>query len=507
MKKPTDIYAVPDRKGGQVTIVNLKDEPPSILSYITADRVASILKAAEGGDMADLWTLYRDLVSSHSHLLTEVGKRILAVIGQRRVLTPADPKSAPDQDAAAFVRDALDACPNLTKTLAHLLSSFVYPVSIAEKVYRPGDGQRYVLAALFPVPHRLIDYRQGRLLIFDTDPATGKTLSTTHEPDPARYIVHRGSLLDMPDTFGGPFRSVLWWCMLSLLDRTWWARFLERYGAPFLLGRYNADDDQSRTILESAFSFATRIGGLVVTKDTEVEIKEAAASSTGEAYEKFLSICNREISKLILGQTLSSEAQSTGLGSGTASIQEQVRQDIRDYDAGALAETLRDQLFTQLCAINGLSGVPPTISWGGMTVAETKAQADLLSALDSAGLELSDDGISELSEMANIKLQRKATRPAAVLSALSAARPDPLAPQLAAADQIARSGAADLMQAFRGRHADIPRIIALSASAADCEARIIAHLADRPPAEVADVLERALVAHAANGFAQTSRTL
>jgi phage gp29-like protein len=505
MKKPTNIYAVPDRKGGQVTIVNLKDEPSSILSYITADRVASILRAAEGGNMADMWTLYRDLVSSHSHLLTEVGKRILAVVGQRRVITPADPKSPPDQAASDFVRDALDACPGITKSLAHLLSSFVYPVSVAEKVYRPGDGRRYHLAGLVPVPHRLLDYRDGRLRILDTDPSTGKTLSTAHDPDPARYLIHRGSLLDLPDTFGGPFRSILWWCMLSLLDRTWWARFLERYGAPFLLGRYNADDDQSRTVLESAFSFATRIGGLVVTKDTEVEIKEASASSSGEAYEKFLSICNREVSKLILGQTLSSEAQTTGLGSGTATIQEQVRQDIRDYDASTLGETLRDQLFTQLCAINGLRGSPPAISWGGMTVAETKAQADLLTSLATAGLELADDGISELSGAANLKLQRKAAPPTFGLNALSAAPFDPLSTQQAAADQIARSGAAALLQAFRGRHADIPRIIALSTSSADCQARIAAHLADRPPAEVADVLERALVAHAANAFAHKSR--
>lgn len=511
-KTPTDIYAVPastgKKAGGQVTLTSLKDEPASILGYMTADRVISILRAAEGGDMTDLWTLYRDLVSGHSHLQGEASKRVLAVVGQRRNIKPAS-KDPGDQAAAVMITEALNALPRMTQALSHLLLSFLYPVTVVEKVYAPSSAGaigRYSLTALIPVPPRLLDFKTGVLRIVDTDPATGRSLYTTHEVDEARYIVHRSSLFSIPDTFGGAFRSILWWCMLSLMDRTWWSKFLERYGAPFLVGRYDADDDQSRTILESAFSFATKIGGLVVTKETEVEIKAAAAADTGEAYSAFLSVCNREISKLILGQTLSSDAQSTGLGSGVAAMQEQVRQDIRDFDNASLAETLRDQVFTQYLRINGSAAKAPMISWGSMTIDETKARADLLSSLDDIGVELSDDGIADLAADSALKLQRKASASIPVrrpLHALAAAG-DGRTPEtvIAANDQVARTGAAELAQAFRGRHAEIPRLIALSTSAEDCINRIQLYLSDRPPAEVADVLERAMAVHSANALIQ-----
>ena len=43
-------------------------------------------------------------------------------------------------------------------------------------------------------------------------------------------------------------------------------------------GYPKGDDQQSRRVLERAFSCAVKIGGLVVTKDTEVEVMQAASS-------------------------------------------------------------------------------------------------------------------------------------------------------------------------------------------------------------------------------------
>ena len=90
-------------------------------------------------------------------------------------------------------------------------------------------------------------------------------------------------------------RSILFWWLLGVMDRDWWSRFLDRYGSPFLVGKYEQTDDQSRTTLERAFSAAVKIGGLVVSKDTDVEIKQAASQSAGEAFEKFYTISRREI--------------------------------------------------------------------------------------------------------------------------------------------------------------------------------------------------------------------
>jgi len=128
-------------------------------------------------------------------------------------------------------------------------------------------------------------------------------------------------------------RSIVFWWLLSVMDRDWWARALERFGSPFIVARYDQADDKTRSKLEIALSMATRLFGVVVSKETEIELKEAASSQSGDAFDKFHTVCQREKSKHILGQTLSSEAQGTGLGSGVAKGQSDVRNDIRQFDA------------------------------------------------------------------------------------------------------------------------------------------------------------------------------
>jgi phage gp29-like protein len=245
------------------------------------------------------------------------------------------------------------------------------------------------------------------MMINDVSPS-GSILSTSREPTPERYIIHRGHLLTTPDTWGGPMRSILYWWLLSTMSRDWWSRFLDRYGSPFLVGHYPQGDDKSRNVLKAAFSLATKLGGLVVNDKTRVELQQAVSgvSGGGVAYEKFLEVCQREKSKLILGQTLSASADPTGLGSGTANVQEGVRQDIRMWDAASLADTFRQQLFDQYMQINNISGVTPTLAWGSVSVAELKSKADMLVSLQQAGYRLTDDQIGILSEEIGMSLER-----------------------------------------------------------------------------------------------------
>lgn len=67
-----------------------------------------------------------------------------------------------------------------------------------------------------------------------------------------------------------------------------------------------------------------------------------------------------------------------------------------------------------------------------------------------------------------------------------------------AGDQIARAGAADLSQAFRGALAPIRQMIAESQSAEDLQARLLAAYSDWPVSRVASLIEQALTAYSAN---------
>ena len=417
--------------------VNLRYEPSALSHGMDVDRVHSILRSAESGDTRNLFSLYRDIVLGDAHLQAEFAKRKLAVLGDAMTFQPFEANNQPDADAADAIRAMVSGCKNWRLACAHLLDSCLYPVALVEKVFAPlgrvleggnflppvedppvpssalrAPRSQFALARLVPVPHYLLDFTSGAMRIYDVAPATGEILSTTHEPDPTRYIVHHGHILSAPDNWGGPMRSLLFWWLLSAMDREWWARFLDRYGAPFLVGTYDRGDKDSRSVLERAFALSVKLGGLVVADGTRVEIKEAAAASTGEAYERFLSICQREKSKLILGQTLSAEAQPTGLGSGVSKQQETVRQDIRKFDATMLSETLRDQLIVQYLQINSIAGRPPAIVWGADTSEESRSAIDLLTAIRGTDAEFTDEALAAVSARTGLQLRRRQGSPA-----------------------------------------------------------------------------------------------
>lgn len=403
----------------QETNPSLRSEPPSIADNLDVSRVFSTTRAAEAGDTRPLFTLYRDIIVSDSHMQTEISKRKLAVLGDSLTVNPWDKTRDADIEATEAVENEIHACPSWMTACIHLLDATLWPVAVVEKVFAPVEGGKYRIKALVPVPHYLLDFTTGEMRISDVDPATGTILSTSQPVDPNRYIVHRGHMLTTPDTWGGPMRSILFWWLLGTMSRDWWARFLDRYGAPFLVGRYPKGDHTSRNVLKDAFRVAVRLGGLVVNEDTKVELIQAASAQTGDAYEKFLTICQREKSKLILGQTLSAEAQATGMNSGTSNMQEGVRQDIRSWDSTCLADTMRVQCFGQYLFINGFAGATPKAGWGSISDPELKAKADVLWRLKLAGLTPTEDGLKDISRQLSIPLER-IPDPKADMAALTA---------------------------------------------------------------------------------------
>jgi phage gp29-like protein len=481
-------------------------EPSAVAHQMDVDRVHQILRAAEAGNTSELFALYRDILLSDSHLQGEFTKRKLAVLGDPVSYQPADKTNADDQANTAFVQAELESCTDLMPALSRLLDATLLPVAVVEKVYRPSakPGQRYEIDALVPVPDQLLDFSTGTLRIRDTD-ARGNPTGAAHAPDPTRYIVHRGHLLSTPDHWGGPMRSLVFWWLLGTMDRDWWGRFLDRYGAPFLVGKYDASDDPSRMVLERAFSFAAKIGGLVVTRETEVEIKQAASTQSADAYERFLAVCQREKSKLIVGHTLSAEAQATGLGSGQQHGAEKIRQDIRGFDAAMLSATLRTQLFAQLLAINGRAGKPPKILWGAESYDNAKIVAEILMNLKTAGLEPTEQAIASLGERLGFEVQRGLPSSLGGLPLTADLLALAAAPRLAglesANQQIAREGAARLAQAFSGSLAPVRSIVLTSKSAEEVEQKLKALYADWPAARLQPLIESALTAHAGNAAA------
>jgi phage gp29-like protein len=510
--------------------VSLRAEPENMASTADTKRVAAAIQTAELGDTRELFALYRDLTAAGSHVQTEFNKRKLSVLSQTSAILPENKDNPDDVEAAEAVKQMISECENWMDGLIHLLDSVLWPVSVVEKIFRPGDqltgpGKlplQWTLKRLEIVNHALLCFQQPRVaeapvelnawepdLRFYSTGTDGRIIynvNQAYSPEQMRHMIHRGHLLvGIRDNWGGPMRAIVFWWLLASLGRDWFGRYMNRFGSPFILGKTDSTSPDGVQFLKDALSLSTRIGALVVDHETEVDLKEAVTSNAADAFEKFLNVCNREISKVIVGHTLSAEAQSTGLGSGVGNLQSDVREDLRVFDQLRLGETLRNQIFRPFLWMNGFKGAAPRIVWGGLSPEQAKAFAELLKALSEASFEPTDEAIPTISDRVGFQIQRKAAVAAPsfgggspfALSALSAAIPKATDP----VDKIAAQRAKALGEIYRGSMAPFRQIILSSTSREDCLKNLAAFYPDWKSERLASEVETALQICSAAGAA------
>lgn len=464
------------------TIIHLHSRPPVQTQDMSTDMLHSILRAAESGQWEQYLALIRDITSGDAAILSDWMARKTRLLGKAWSLTAEVENDAAAAANVVWMTKQLKSCSGFLDARAHLLDSTLFPVAVVEKVYaRTPDGYR--IDKLVPVPHDLLDYRDGVLKIRVTT-ADGVPTGETVLPDAMRYIVHRGHLLRaLPDSWGGPARALAFYWFLAAIGRSWWSRGLERDGGPFLLGKFDSARPEDRFAMEQAFADAVQRFGLVVSKDTDVQVFKDLASGTAvahEAYQKhMLSMCSR----VVVGQTLTSTAQAQGLGGGQAEVQNDVLTDVSAFDDMLLAETLQEQLFVGLLQLNRRPGPPPTISHGVISE-NMMSRAKVLGELKKAGIVLESAGAKPLSEAMGLPLRVETSAPVASLATLSA-----------------RDGTAPLARLFRGSLAPVAKLVADSTSPEGLIESLNEFYATWSPRRLAPVIQEALTAFTAQAAA------
>ena len=122
-----------------------------------------------------------------------------------------------------------------------------------------------------------------------------------------------------------------------------WLKFVEKYGSPKLVGKFDRntpETEQERllALLEACVQDAV----MVIPNDNSVEVlgqDSASLSGAAENYEAFLRFCRSEISIALLGQDQTTEAD-TNHASATAGLE--VTGDIRDADAVMVQRAVQD---------------------------------------------------------------------------------------------------------------------------------------------------------------------
>lgn len=131
-----------------------------------------------------------------------------------------------------------------------------------------------------------------------------------------------------------------------------WVRFAEKFGTPTSVGRYPPGTDATarRTLLD-AISAIEQETGVTIPDTMSIELLEATRTSSINTYQDLCDYMDKAISKIILGQTLTSEPGSSGSYS-LGQVHNLVRRDILKSDADMMCEHINATVVRWLVDFN-----------------------------------------------------------------------------------------------------------------------------------------------------------
>lgn len=238
-----------------------------------------------------------------------------------------------------------------------------YGYSVVELVYGNADG-RVVIADVEEKPMEWFSLDRGNRWII-TRSAGNELADTVFKFHPAlREASYKKPL-------GDALYSRLYWPWFFRTNGwKFWAKFLERYGIPFLYGKTAGDPAKLAEVLAAAANEAS-----LATPDTD-SVQILGASTGSGNFEAFETAVLKRYQRLVLGQTLTSDITSGG-SYAAAKVHESVRGDRKKADLRALSPVVQ-RVVEALWALNAFPGrCPRFIAEDGVGLETERADRDV----------------------------------------------------------------------------------------------------------------------------------
>jgi len=170
----------------------------------------------------------------------------------------------------------------------------------------------------------------------------------------------------------------------------WWAKFLEKFGLPTVVGSYDAKNmygiDQQRAFLTTLMQVHNE-SAIALPSDMEIKLLEAQRALDA-GFDEAVSYCDRSIAKSILGETLTADSSAHG---STYALG-QVHMDVLSFYLQKLQRDLEEtvmteQLLQRLVAYNYPPGTPcPSFRLGKIDDGKLQTATALISSLITGGV-------------------------------------------------------------------------------------------------------------------------
>ena len=163
---------------------------------------------------------------------------------------------------------------------------------------------------------------------------------------PGSVVVHVAQTRTGHPARRGLARMLLWFWLFKHMTLDRWAKFVSRFGVPFLVARMSRshfENEKARASIIRNIRKMASDGVVAATENWGLEMQTAPGQNSN-VHSDHVNMINNEYAMLVLGQVGSSEGERGRLGNNRA--QEEVRQDKRESDCNALAETAQDGIVT-----------------------------------------------------------------------------------------------------------------------------------------------------------------
>jgi phage gp29-like protein len=321
---------------------------------LTPLQVSEIIREADLGRMARLVDLANEARQKDCHLQSVLGTRENALCGLPWQATVPDGARRKDKKAAEWLSESLQNAQNFRRAIAHTTGGVYYGYANTESLFEM-DAGRITPVNFEPIsPRRFcFDQKSGRLHWWDASgsgaPYPGIDLQKEY---PGHFLQFQPRINGDVPCREGLVRVLMWAALFRNWDLRDWLSLGELAWKPWRTGKYKKeasreDKDNLLAILQGM----SASGVAIYPDSTELEVNWPKNTASGSTHAELFATIGAEMSKAVLGQTLTTEQGDRGSQS-LGKVHDNVRRDILEADATAVAEVIRRDLIVPLMRWN-----------------------------------------------------------------------------------------------------------------------------------------------------------
>lgn len=355
---------------------------------LNPSRLAGIMRQADQGEPLRYFELAELVEERDPHYLGVLGTRKRQV-SQIPVRVEAASEDKEDVAIADFVRAWLTR-DELQNDLFHILDAIGKGLSFTEIIWETSEKQFWPAQLAWRSQRWFTFHRTNletpllRSFEASEDGQLGSVLPY------AKFIVARMQAKSGLAIRSGIARTAAWAWMFKAFTAKDWAIFSQTYGQPIRVGRYQAGatEKEKQTLLAAVTNIAADCAAIIPGGMSIDFVESKSTQQSGANYRERCDWLDQQVSKLVMGQTATTDAIAGGHAVGKE--HREVQRDIATADARSLQATLNAALMRPFVDLNfGPRKAYPRFVIEEPHETDMKAMSEALEKLVPLGLKVS----------------------------------------------------------------------------------------------------------------------